>query len=71
MTRGVLLFFGSYVDAQPAWGKQLEGEVRPGVTEMTFIARSPLGNVTATCTMRIYVEGKLHRHNCSSISGLK
>ena len=65
MTRSVFFFVSlfSYVDAQPAWGKQLEGEVRPGVTEMTFIARSPLGNVTATCTMRIYVEGKSHRKN--------
>lgn len=46
-----------YVDADPPWAKTLEGHAPPGKTQITFIARSPLSNETASCSFTIYVVG--------------
>lgn len=48
-----------YVDAQPAWAKQLQADLSPGVHSITFRARSPNSHLFQTCQMLITVEGKI------------
>ncbi|KAJ9573729.1 hypothetical protein L9F63_008892, partial [Diploptera punctata] len=45
-----------YIDSIPSWGKQLEADLTPGKTEVTFWAHSPVGNSSASCTVIIYVK---------------
>ena len=45
-----------YVDAEPSWAKQLEGEMTRGRHVITFRARSPMSSVSATCQMIIHVK---------------
>merc|ERR1719232_2507548 len=45
-----------YVDAEPSWAKQLEGEMTRGRHVITFRARSPMASVSATCQMIIHVK---------------
>lgn len=47
-----------YVEADPTWAKNLEWEVPAGYTQVTFTARSPISNDTATCRFKIHVIGK-------------
>jgi hypothetical protein len=51
------------VDSIPAWGKQLEADLHVGRTEVTFWAHSPIGNSSASCSVIVYVRGKLSRHH--------
>lgn len=46
-----------YVEAVPSWAKSLEWDASPGITQVTFIARSPVSNDTATCQFKIHVRG--------------
>lgn len=47
------------MDAEPAWAKQLEGEMTRGRHEVTFRARSPAPGVgaaaAASCTFKIHI----------------
>ncbi len=46
-----------YVDSEPAWAKQLEGEMRRGKHVITFRANSPIGSVAAaSCSMTVHVK---------------
>ncbi|XP_055629527.1 fibrillin-2-like isoform X2 [Toxorhynchites rutilus septentrionalis] len=44
-----------YVDAHPAWGKQLEAELPAGETSVTFRARSPNSNMNDICRVLIRI----------------
>nr|CAD7456482.1 unnamed protein product [Timema tahoe] len=44
-----------YIESIPTWGKQLEADLGPGRTDVKFIARSPVSNITTTCTVIIHV----------------
>ena len=46
-----------YVDAEPSWAKQLEGEMTRGRRVITFRARSLMAAVSTTCQMIIHVKG--------------
>ena len=41
--------FFRYIDAEPSWAKQLEGEMTRGKHVITFRARSPVSNQSASC----------------------
>ncbi|ETN59950.1 hypothetical protein AND_008443 [Anopheles darlingi] len=43
------------VDAHPAWGKQLQAELKAGETIVTFRARSPTSNVNDVCRVVIRI----------------
>ena len=43
------------MDAEPAWAKQLEGEMSRGKHVITFRARSPVSSQSATCQMIVHV----------------
>ena len=48
-----------YVEANPSWAKQLEGEMTRGKHMITFTARSPTGGppaVKASCQMMVHVK---------------
>ncbi len=45
-----------YVDAEPSWAKQLEGEMTRGRHVITFRARSPVSSISASCQMIIHVK---------------
>ena len=45
-----------YVDAEPRWAKQLEGEMTRGRHVITFRARSPMSSVSASCQIIIHVK---------------
>lgn len=47
-----------YVDASPEWAKQLEADLPSGKTTVTFMARSPLTDDSATCSFTVEVVGK-------------
>ncbi|OXU29673.1 hypothetical protein TSAR_007144 [Trichomalopsis sarcophagae] len=47
-----------YVDASPAWGKQLQADLPPGLTMLTFTAWSSATNYTNACRMMIRIRGK-------------
>lgn len=46
-----------FVDAHPAWGKQLEAELPAGETSMTFRARSPNSPMSDVCQVMIKIKG--------------
>ena len=48
--------FCRYVSAEPAWAKQLEGEMMLGKHTLTFLASSPVTNQTASCQMQIHIK---------------
>eukprot|EP00095_Tigriopus_kingsejongensis_P006042 maker-scaffold651_size119386-snap-gene-0.25 protein:Tk06042 transcript:maker-scaffold651_size119386-snap-gene-0.25-mRNA-1 annotation:"hypothetical protein DAPPUDRAFT_303147" len=45
-----------YVEADPPWAKQLEGEMTRGKHVLTFRARSPMSHHVAACQMVIHVQ---------------
>ena len=45
-----------YVESDPPWAKQLEGEMVLGKHVLTFTARSPASNATASCQMVVHVK---------------
>ncbi|TRY63359.1 hypothetical protein TCAL_10815 [Tigriopus californicus] len=47
-----------YVDSEPKWAKQLEGEMIRGKHVVTFRAKSPVGNQVASCQMIIHIQDK-------------
>ena len=47
-----------YVDSNPAWAKQLGGEVPVGINTVTFTVRSPVSDLTASCNFTIQVVDK-------------
>ena len=47
-----------YVDSDPAWAKQLGGELLVGLNRIKFTVRSPISNLTATCNFTIQVLDK-------------
>ncbi|XP_033229535.1 fibrillin-1-like [Belonocnema kinseyi] len=47
-----------YVDASPAWGKQLQADLPAGITMVTFTAWSPTSNYTNTCRLMIRVRDR-------------
>ena len=47
--------FSRYVDAEPNWAKQLEGEMTRGKHVITFRARSPVSSQTSSCQMIVHV----------------
>lgn len=47
-----------YVDSEPKWAKQLEGEMIRGKHVITFRAKSPIGNQVASCQMIIHIQDK-------------
>ena len=44
-----------YVEAKPAWAKQLEGEMTLGKHFLEFIATSPVTNKTASCRLSVHI----------------
>lgn len=46
-----------YVESEPAWAKQLAGELDVGYNVITFRVRSPVSDLTATCNFTIEVFG--------------
>lgn len=46
-----------YVDASPDWAKQLEADLPAGKTTVTFVARSPVSDESATCSFIVEVRG--------------
>lgn len=46
-----------YVDASPDWAKQLEADLPAGKTTVTFVARSPVSDESATCSFTVEVRG--------------
>ena len=53
-------YFYRYVEADPKWAKQLEGEMTRGKHVITFTAISPVGSngskLTGSCQMIVYVK---------------
>ncbi|CAB0028968.1 unnamed protein product [Trichogramma brassicae] len=47
--------FNRYVEADPAWGKQLQADLSAGDTIVTFTARTPVSNNTASCRLMIRI----------------
>ncbi|KAG0710000.1 Sushi, von Willebrand factor type A, EGF and pentraxin domain-containing protein 1 [Chionoecetes opilio] len=47
-----------YVDAAPEWAKQLEADLPAGKTSVSFVARSPVSEETATCSFTVEVRDK-------------
>ena len=45
-----------YVESTPKWAKQLEGEMKLGRHVLSFRAKSPFSNQTASCQMVIHVK---------------
>lgn len=46
-----------YVDASPEWAKELEADLPSGKTTVTFVARSPLSDESASCSFTVEVVG--------------
>ena len=44
------------MSADPAWAKQLEGEMVLGKHRLTFLAVSPVSNQTASCHLNIHIK---------------
>lgn len=59
-----------YVEAVPSWAKNLEWEAPPGITQVSFIARSPISNDTATCHFKIHVVGMCIQFKGISFTGM-
>ncbi|XP_068220454.1 LOW QUALITY PROTEIN: uncharacterized protein [Palaemon carinicauda] len=47
-----------YVEANPGWAKQLEADLPSGKTTVTFVARSPVSDESASCTFIVEVVDK-------------
>lgn len=52
-----ILYLSRYVDATPEWAKQLEADLPSGKTTVTFVARSPVSDESATCSFTVEVVG--------------
>lgn len=46
------------MDSEPAWAKQLGGELDVGLHTIVFRVRSPVSDLTASCNFTIEVFGK-------------
>jgi hypothetical protein len=50
-------FIDRYVDSEPVWAKQLAGELSVGLNTIKFRVRSPVTDLTASCSFTIEVFG--------------
>ena len=62
------LFWVRYVDSEPAWAKQLGGELDVGFHTIVFRVRSPVSDLTASCNFTIEIFGKFIHSSTYSYS---